>query len=248
MSLHAQDGDRRAACAPGDTLHCRMLAVGADHQLDTYLSPEAYDGTALRYVATHSRSLRRHATLRREWSHEAHFTTTRNRARNNTMLGAHYRLGYALRRQWQPTERLHVEAGGGVEGLVGFLYSTRGGNNPAQARLSVQLSPSAALAWRMPVRRPLMLRYAVSSPLCGLAFSPNYGQSYYELFNEGHYDHNMAPTSCLAAPSLRQLLAVDFRLLGRTVRVGYLGDYSQTHVNHLKYHSYTHALVVGIVK
>ena len=55
-------------------------------------------------------------------------------------------------------------------------------------------------------------------------------------------------TTVASAPSLRQMLTVDFRLLHTTWRVGYLGDYQQAEVNHLKQHFYTHSFLIGYVR
>ena len=81
-----------------------------------------------------------------------------------------------------------------------------------------------------------------------MMFSPNYGQSYYEIFSRGDYDHNIVCTYLGNAPALKQLLTLDFTLWKTTFRVGYLGDYQQANVNNLKYHSYSNSLVIGLVK
>ena len=79
-------------------------------------------------------------------------------------------------------------------------------------------------------------------------FSPNYGQSYYEIFNRGNYDHNIVPTYLGNAPSMRNILTIDIGLGNNALRIGYLGDIQQAKPNSLKQHTYTHALVLGIVR
>ena len=44
------------------------------------------------------------------------------------------------------------------------------------------------------------------------------------------------------------MLTLDFPLLRSTIRIGYMGDVQQSHVNRLKTHVYTHGLVIGVVK
>ena len=231
-----------------------MLGVGYTDILDTYLSPEKYRGTDLRFLS-HTRREKDSTCLVHQLLHEGCIATADNRSGNGGEIGGGYTFAYSLLRKWQmPVGSCHLRllAGGTAELSVGFLYNTRGSNNPAQARLALQLKPTVAADFDFRLfrrqQRPFTLHYEASAPLCGLMFSPNYGQSYYEIFSRGNYDHNCVPTTIASTPSLRQMLTLDFRALHTTWRIGYLGDWRQASVNNLKQHTYTHALVFGIVR
>ena len=231
-----------------------MLGIGCTNILDTYLSPEKYRGTDLRFLS-HTRREKDSTHLVHQLLHEGCIATADNRSGNGGEIGGGYTFAYSLLRKWQmPVGSCHLRllAGGTAELSVGFLYNTRGSNNPAQARLALQLKPTVAADFDFRLfrrqQRPFTLHYEASAPLCGLMFSPNYGQSYYEIFSRGNYDHNCVPTTIASTPSLRQMLTLDFRALHTTWRIGYLGDWRQASVNNLKQHTYTHALVFGIVR
>ena len=231
------------------TTNAQMLAVGATNILDTYLSPEKYRGTALAYE---SRTERRREG--RAWSRQliyhGELAFGRNRADNATDMGGLFRFSYGLHRHWTLCgDRLELKAGALAELNMGFLYNTRNGNNPAQARLAVNVAPSAAAAWRFGVGRVrCRALYELAVPMAGVMFSPNYGQSYYEIFSRGNYDRNVVPTTIGCAPSLRQLLALDITLGRSALRLGYMGDISQAEVNNLKQHTYNNMFVVGLVR
>ena len=240
----------------GDTLYsnkvitnAQMLGIGAASMLDTYLSPEEYSGWELRYV---SHTIRRREG--RHWSrmlvHQGSFAYADNRAGNGNEMSGMYTFTYGVHYNWDLLGgRLNIMAGGQADVEVGFLYNTRNGNNPAQARLALNIAPSAAAAYRFRLgRMPLKARYEVSAPVLGVMFSPNYGQSYYEIFSRGDYDHNVVPTTFVSRPSLRQMLTLDFTLGRTTLRLGYLGDFRQAKVNNLKYHTYSNMLLIGFVR
>lgn len=129
---------------------------------------------------------------------------------------------------------------------LGGIYNTRNSNNPAQARASLNIDPSLMAAWHFKIKnKPFALRYEASMPLVGIAFSPNYGQSYYEIFTRGNYDHNVVFVSPASGVQFHQMLAFDFRLWRTTFTVGYLGDIRQMEANNLKYHQYSHNFVIG---
>lgn len=231
------------------THNVRMAGAGSANILDTYLSPEKYRGTEVRYLS-HTTRPTRCKGFTQILMHQGDVSLTHNRADNNNEIAGMYNFQYAWRYNWDFLgKRLHVEAGAGIDLNLGFIYNTRNTNNPAQAKASLNIAPSAAAVYNFSIRqRPFAVRYELAVPLAGVMFSPNYGQSYYEIFNEGNYDHNAVATGIASAPSLRQMVSLDFPLGHTWFRVGYLGDYQQAKVNNLKYHSYSHMLMIGIVR
>lgn len=227
----------------------QMIGIGGVDILDTYLSNEKYSGTELRYI---SHTIREREG--RRWSrmlvHQGSITSSTNRADNGNEIGGTYNFTYGVHYNWNLMQgRLNLKAGAQADIGVGFLYNTRNSNNPAQARAALDISPSAAATYRFRLwDRPFSVRYEASAPLFGVMFSPNYGQSYYEIFSRGNYDHNVVPTTIASTPSLRQMLTFDFTLGRTTFRLGYLGDFRQAKVNNLKYHSYSNMFMIGIVR
>ena len=116
-----------------------------------------------------------------------------NRSGNGGEIAGAYTFSYGVHYNWNFFDgSLNVKAGAQADVNVGFLYNTRNSNNPAQARLSLNISPSAAATYRFRLwQHNYSLRYELSVPLIGMMFSPNYGQSYYEIFSRGNYDHNI---------------------------------------------------------
>ena len=233
-----------------------MLIIGTANSLDTYLSPLTYRGTELRFTSqtVHNRPLR-------NWTHSLTHGLRLARETMRTNDGVRLEGGYDFSYSWQRKivnrtigywGRLMVTAGAGVDATVGFRYNAQNSNNPAQAEAAVCFTPAMAADWRFFLvspknsrRHALGLRYELAVPLVGMMFSPAFGQSYYEIFSRGNYDHNLCTIWVGNAPSLRQRLLFNFKLLKRQFFIGYEGDYRQARVNDIKYHRYTNAAVLG---
>ena len=253
LMAKAADGDSATAYV-GVKQTAYMLGMSHANILDTYLSPETYRGTDVRFIADLRRS-KRGSRLLHGFRYEVDGAFADNRSDNGGEIAGGATFAYSLMRRWEMSlgkGHVRLMAGGAAELALGFLYNTRGSNNPAQARLSLHIKPVVAADYDFSLfhrqKHPFTLRYEASAPLCGLMFSPNYGQSYYEIFSRGNYDHNCVPTTIAATPSLRQTLTLDFRLVGATWRIGYLGDWQQAKVNNLKQHTYVNGFVIGIVR
>ncbi len=242
-----------------------MIGVGYTNMLDTYLSPEKYRGADIRFLS-HTRREKDSTIWINQLQHEGNIAFADNRSGNGGEMAGGYTFRYSLLRKWETSlwrHPLRLFVGGTAALNAGFAYNTRNGNNPANARLSLNIEPTVGFDYPLGRPRhtrgiafnpgacahfPVILHYEASAPLMGVMFSPNYGQSYYEIFNRGNYDHNCVPTTFGSTPSFRQMLTVDFRLTHVTWRFGYLGTIEQTNVNSLKTHTYTHSLMIGIVK
>ncbi len=240
LMAYGQADDRRIT-------NVQTVSVGTSNILDSYLSQEKYHGTELRYLSHTTRHL---SDMWKEvLIHQGIIANVNPRSEDNTEQLGMYLFDYGRYKQIKQTDKLHLFVGGMAEIGGGFLYNTRNTNNPAQGRLYLHVSPSVIGEYSFTLfHKSLMARYELSVPLLGALFTPNYGQSYYEIFSEGNYDHNIILTTPLNAPSLRHSITVDIPFSRVDLRVGYLGDYQQAKANNLKYHTYSHLLTVGIVR
>lgn len=228
-----------------------MLGIGQSKILDTYLTPEHFSGTGYTYL--YIKDTAPTDTLRR-WTttieHEVDFSKTKDRSGNTSDLEVSYNLYWARYYNLQPISNLRLQVGAAANASLGGIYNMTSSNNPAQAHASINIMPSATASYDFRIgSQNFSARYELNLPLIGVMFSPNYGQSYYEIFCQGNYDHNIVPTTFISAPTFRQTASVDWHFSKRmSLRLGYLGNYQQSNVNNLKSHIYAHRIMIGITR
>lgn len=251
LTMRAQQSDSlRWADTMRHVTRATLYGVGYTNVFDTYLSPQEYKGVEMRIVRESSRMTHlMQGNVMRQTLFQAYAGYTHNRVDNNNTFSSLANWNYALHYLFRLSPRLTLTAGAAADLNGGFVYNLRNGNNPAQARAYVNLDATAMALYKTRIGQlPLTLRYQLMLPLAGIQFMPEYGQSYYEIFSLGHANGVVRFTSLHNQPSVRQLLSADLPVGKATLRLAYLADLQQGKLNHIKWHTYSHCLLIGVVK
>ena len=227
-----------------------MVGAGKTNVYDTYLSPLEYRGPELRFMHESMRMTRlMGGRVSAQRIVQVNASSTDNISKSGKSYSGMFNWTYALHYQYNVDDRLKILFGPMLDLNGGFIYNTRNSNNPAQAKVYGSIDASAMAIYKLRIGRyPMTLRYQANIPFIGLMFSPEYGQSYYEIFSLKHSGNNVLFTSFHNAPTVRQMLTLDFPIGKTIMRVGYLYDIQQAKVNNLKSHFYSHNFMIGFVR
>lgn len=227
-----------------------MVGIGKTNVYDTYLSPLEYKGPELRFMHESMRMTRlMGGRVSAQRIVQVNCSSTDNISKSSTSYSGMFNWTYALHYQYNVNGNLKILFGPMIDLNGGFIYNTRNSNNPAQAKVYGNIDASAMAIYKFRIARyPMVVRYQANLPFMGVMFSPEYGQSYYEIFSLGHGGRNVLFTSFHNAPSLRQMLTLDFPVGKTIIRAGYLCDIQQAKVNNLKSHFYSHNFMIGFVR
>jgi len=253
-SVFAEQAEMEAVPERSPAARTLLLGYGWANQLDTYLSPMDYSGFQVSCLIQSERMTRlakRHISFQSTF--QGAFTSTENPASTARYLGGRIAYDAGWHYHYSPLRNLDLKGGALVGADLGFLYNNRNSNNPAQGRVSIDLSLSAGASYSfiLPLwrghRLPMQAHYQADLPMIGIMFSPEFGESYYEISQSG-VGHDIICAHPGNALSLRQLLTLDFCLKRVTLRVGYLCDIRQSNARSLKYHDVSHSIMLGFVR
>lgn len=248
LSVGAQEDSLRATRY---VMRSTLFGVGHSNVFETYLSPLEYTGTEVRFL---HESMRMTRLLGGKVSGQSliqvNASYNKNISQTAEMYAGLLNWSYALHYQFRMNDdKLKILVGPMLDLNGGVVYNRRNSNNPAQAKAYGGLGASGMLIYKFRIARyPLTVRYQANLPLLGVMFSPEYGESYYEIFSLGNGGRNVVFTSLHNNPSLRQMVTLDFPIRNVTMRVGYVCDIQQSKVNNLKSHAYSHDFMIGFVR
>lgn len=267
VKLSAQD----SICSHGDA--CRHLSLNTMQgresstmfglsnvaQWDTYLSNERYHGGGLTAISQISRPT--HWFDRRLYVHhltQGNLALAEPRSEKHKSISGffHWQVAWLYHfldeSKWQtaPANRYDGAFGLGLQSRLGFVYNTLGGNNPASARAAINIFASGQMRRYFSLwKKSFAATLQADIPLTGLFFSPDYGQSYYEILSLGHYSHNVCVANPFKALQANLLLTLDWRIKANaSLRVGCQGQYMQSNANGLKTQDFYHNILVGFVR
>lgn len=232
-------------------MHSRVFGIGSTNILDTYLSPLQYKGTNISMLRENMRFTKiLDGKVSVQNMLQVNLSYSENRAETSSEIASMVKWTYAWHYQHELIKDLKLLFGPMADLNGGFVYNAGNSNNPAQAKAYVNIDASAMLIYKFRLfNQPFTARYQLNVPLIGLMFSPDYGESYYQMFSLNNFSgKNIVFTTPHNQPSCMQLLTLDFPLCNNTIRVGYLMDIEQAKVNGLKSHMWNHSFMIGLVK
>lgn len=250
MPVSAQTIGEDELTAPQVVMHSLMAGAGGTNVLDSYLSPYNYTGLDITLIRETMRPTKlMQGKVHVQTLFQINGSILENRAKTANEYAGGIRYGINWQYTWQLAEGLKVMAGPGASAYLGGIYNERNSNNPMQAKGDVMIDLSAQAFYNFHLlKRQWILRYEMILPFCGMAFTPNYGQLYYEALMLKNYDKNLQFAHFANSPSMRHLLTLSMPMKSAVVRVGLSANFQQQELNGLKHHSYNTNIMVGFAK
>lgn len=224
------------------------IEIGHRDVLATYLSPLHYKGQATAFSGSWMKAMPfspEKAIMHFDGS--LAFSSLLNPAKTAKMIGLYGSFNWGMSWRKRLPSEFQVTIGGTVGMEGGAYYLLRNGNNPVEAIANVSLGARASLSRPIKIGRlPILLRDEVSLPVFGVFFSPQYGETYYEIYlgnhkglaHAGWWGNNFRINNLLSA-------TLDF---GRTaMTVGYRFDAYTQWACSLNTKIITHSFVIGVV-
>jgi hypothetical protein len=246
FSQEQEDAEKPANLVYQSTL----LGIGSTSVYDTYLSPLNYKGTS--YGLFHEQIkmtgiMNGHIAAQHMFSLD--FGYSNNESETASDYSGFIEYSYGLHYRFNPVvPELQLFAGVQAGGMLGFIYNSRNGNNPATGKVHVNLNLSGMATYHFQIRsQPVKLRYQVMTPFAGLLFSPHYGQSYYEI-GLGDNDDLLHFASFHNQTSMRNVLSVEFPFSSVMLRLTYLNTIYETDINSLQTRVHNNSFYIGFSK
>lgn len=242
--LHAQENINESRPVTG----IYSLEFGHTVVKATYLSPLSYSGTQYGAWGSWSKAMPfnpEHAVM--DFEGELNFCNLLNPAKTARMVGLNAEFSWDMAWRQKFANNFQVTAGGGLDISGGAYYLLRNSNNPVEALVNVSLMFCASASKHFKLGKlPILISDRVKLPSLGVFFSPEYGETYYEIYlgnrkglaHCGWWGNNFRIDNLLS-------VTLDF---GKTaMMVGYKLEAYNQWANHLNTKIITNSFVIGVI-
>lgn len=225
------------------------IDVGGARVLDTYLTPLQYRGTNLRLSYEREQAMRFNPE---KWLMQLDaaidYNNVKNPAKSRTMHHLEIDLKWGMMHRWQNvfTDRLQMAVGGSAQLRGGVIYNAINSNNPVSAKIRVGVNLTGMVSYPVKLGVPMVLRYEATLPVLGVCFSPEYGESFYEIYL-GDRRGLVHPAWWGNRFDMENLVTADLRITSGTIlRVGYRNRIEISKINNLHTRVFTNSAVLGV--
>lgn len=238
-----------------------QIGFGQTYLFDDYLSPLSHNGGSIRYSSGLLKPQKwglaegQDASFNESrWFSQSALTfhaTYGQSSANSSLLYGYLDFRDHLFRQFISTEKWKVSIG--AYGAIGFggRYCMQNGNNPGDLDASADLGTSLSAAYHLNLwDKPIKLRYQGSLALVGIAFSPEYAESFYEIFYLNNFRNTAIFTTLANRQSWRQQFCIDIPLSGRmsSVRLSYWNEGQISLMNNIRIRVLSNQFSLGYIR
>ena len=226
-----------------------VLGLGKANVHDSYLSPMNYSGNSYSFMEESMKMTNLlNGNITTQQLFHLDFASTNNNAGNSTQYAGFLEYNYGLHYKFKPLPALNVFAGSQINGMTGFIYNLRNSNNPATAKAHLNLTLSAAASYKFSIQnQPFRLRYQITSPFAGIMFSPQFGQSYYEI-SLGNDEDLIHFSSYHNQVTMRNYLSLEVPFNIITLRLMYANSVYETRINDINTRICNNTFMIGFSK
>jgi len=225
------------------------VGIGSQKVHDSYLSPLLYKGSEFTVMSERLK----YFSLRSDnysWYSELNFQLglLDNPAQSATMIPFVLRYFWGTHYHIRPTQNVNILAGAIVNMDLGGRFLMQNQNNPYSLDANANLWISAMGYYHLHLwKRTFTFREHFAMPFAGLMFSPNYMQTYYEIFVLGATENTIRATSFGNRLAWRNKISVDVPVSFCTFRLGFLAERTVTEVNLLETRNTNLSFLAGLV-
>jgi hypothetical protein len=224
-----------------------MIGSGTSSAYDSYLSPLKYTGNNFGLYYEHIKNTGlMNGNVSAQQLMNANYSWSQNKTGNASYYSGIFEYNYGLYYRFKPTEKWQLFTGAQAGGLLGFVYNTRNGNNPATGKAHLNLNLAAIANYRTQIHsQPVDFRYQLSLPFIGVMYAPPFGQSYYEigLGNTKGLGHLSSLHNYF---SVRNVLSVEIPLNWFALRFSYQVSVYETRINDVNTQLINNTFYIGL--